>query len=426
MTELDALLLGWSDGSLAADDLMALNGLLADPANRAILKQHFEFNTALRQALAAAAATEKSDANVEHLAVTLAARAPSRAERLSWWRPWTQIHTPRRRWAWSIFATCTALILCVLGWKLSIPAPAPEPVVEKELDVPRPQIESAMSNVRVRHGDQLLPATAGLELLDGDTVEVPADSIATIVYANEATQLEIGAQTDLRLKISPHGKCWELRRGSVWAIVAPQPAGQPMRIVTADAEVRVMGTRFLVAAKPDRTRLEVDQGLVSIQRSGDAAPAEVGSGQFAEAGKTLPPQAHESPFEQFPVLSDPDQICLDDIEPGISYDAGWRLRRHQGRFYNTEHETCRKDAAMNFKFTGTGITLYGEKMPYGGPALVYLDDEPQGTISYCAPAPGAYRQVVFTRSGLIRGPHTFKVVCKSDRWIYCDAIKYKP
>jgi hypothetical protein len=76
----------------------------------------------------------------------------------------------------------------------------------------------------------------------------------------------------------------EVVKGSVRAMVAPQPEGSPMILTSRDARAEVIGTKLSFWIDEDRTRLEVQEGSVRFvpQSEGDAVL--VSSGLFAEAG----------------------------------------------------------------------------------------------------------------------------------------------
>lgn len=79
--------------------------------------------------------------------------------------------------------------------------------------------------------------------------------------------------------------------GVLSARVQPQPAGRPLLIRTAAAEMQVVGTVFTVAAEPQRTRLEVESGTVKMTRLAD--------GQSVEVRQDSSAVALASPAEKF-------------------------------------------------------------------------------------------------------------------------------
>jgi hypothetical protein len=122
-------------------------------------------------------------------------------------------------------------------------------------------------------------------LSSGDVLETSEAGAAKFSYAGEATTLELTKDTRLKLSGDAQGKRVALDRGAVHAEVAPQPAGQPFKLLTAHGEASVLGTRFTLAAMDDFTRLDVEKGVVKLQRGNDAV--NVNAGQFSLSAEGL-------------------------------------------------------------------------------------------------------------------------------------------
>ncbi len=76
----------------------------------------------------------------------------------------------------------------------------------------------------------------------------------------------------------------DLRAGALSADIRPQPAGQPLRIAAAQAELTVVGTSFRVATGASSTSLAVSHGSVRFaSRRGDGEFL-VAAGESASAG----------------------------------------------------------------------------------------------------------------------------------------------
>jgi hypothetical protein len=87
----------------------------------------------------------------------------------------------------------------------------------------------------------------------------------------------------LKLVSLARGKRFDLRQGKIEAIVARQRLFQPLLVRTPQAEARVLGTKFMLAAATNFTRLEVTEGKVKLTRFSDSASVKVGAGQGAVA-----------------------------------------------------------------------------------------------------------------------------------------------
>ncbi|MBN1676204.1 MAG: FecR domain-containing protein [Kiritimatiellae bacterium] len=195
------------------------------------------------------------------------------------------VSAPRRtgrRW----FTAAAAAILAGLGalfvvqWNLLGPA----------LEVGESAILARVGGrvgVQRAHGE--IPGFAGQPLQPGDVVTTPgAASEAMVVYADGSS---IGLAGDTRLRLEP-ARLAGMRRvavetGTIRAEVAAQPAGRAFLVTTPHAEVRVVGTLFIVAVQGTSTRVDVEQGRVEIRRLRDGECAYVLANQYAVVGETL-------------------------------------------------------------------------------------------------------------------------------------------
>jgi ferric-dicitrate binding protein FerR (iron transport regulator) len=106
-------------------------------------------------------------------------------------------------------------------------------------------------------------AMASLQFKDGTTLTLIGDALLNVSEAN--------------------GKRLHLERGLLAADVRPQPAGKPLVIQTATAELQVIGTRFTVNADDAKTSLDVDHGRVRLERLADGQSVEVGEREQVSA-----------------------------------------------------------------------------------------------------------------------------------------------
>jgi hypothetical protein len=125
------------------------------------------------------------------------------------------------------------------------------------------------------------PVVAGMSLHEGDVVAAPMDSTA-ILALRDASRAELGPESALAFHHPGSTNALELRRGFLAVDAAHRPAGHPLAVVTPDARVEVVGTRFSMGASADETHLRVSEGLVHFVRIGDGASVDVASGHRAE------------------------------------------------------------------------------------------------------------------------------------------------
>ena len=112
------------------------------------------------------------------------------------------------------------------------------------------QVTQADEGVVIDRGGQSLTAQAGLKLTADDRLIVPDSAAASITYADD-TRVVFGPQAAATLQAGRGPtKRISLERGDFVAHVAKQVEGAPFEASTPNARVRVLGTRFLLAATP--------------------------------------------------------------------------------------------------------------------------------------------------------------------------------
>jgi len=176
-------------------------------------------------------------------------------------------------WRWAALAACVAILLSAGGYLAHVATQF------------RLAVASRQGHVTVRRGHSEFPAQAGFKLKSGDAIKTGADGRAVLKYVDEATEVELEADSLLQvLQIKP-GKQLELVRGKIEAKVAPQPRQLAMMMVTPHAEAKVLGTEFLLSADVNSTRLEVMEGAVQFANREDEKAIVVNGGFYATVGR---------------------------------------------------------------------------------------------------------------------------------------------
>jgi hypothetical protein len=137
--------------------------------------------------------------------------------------------------------------------------------------------------VTLERNGQSFPAQDGLQLLPGDLLRISGSNGAAIVYGKEKTRLALNDDTELKTLAWRKGKRFELRQGKLEAVVARQRPFGPMVLLTTQAEARVLGTKFTLAATTNETRLEVTEGRVKLTRTSDGVAVKVAAGYHTVA-----------------------------------------------------------------------------------------------------------------------------------------------
>ncbi|MBA3683756.1 MAG: CIA30 family protein [Planctomycetes bacterium] len=128
-------------------------------------------------------------------------------------------------------------------------------------------------------------ASAGASLRDGDAISADAEVVIAYTDGTRLT-LEPGARVELPARRAD-GRDVLLQQGVLRASVAPQATGSSFAIVTAQARVQVIGTRFSVTVGDGRTALAVQEGQVAFLDLASGGVSRIVSG--GENAATSPP-----------------------------------------------------------------------------------------------------------------------------------------
>jgi hypothetical protein len=137
--------------------------------------------------------------------------------------------------------------------------------------------------ISLERGGQVAVATAGTRLEPGDVLRTSPGGAVVIGYTPEATRLTVRPGTELTLETFSKGKRFQLGFGQIEASVARQRPFRPMIVRTPQAQARVVGTRFMLVATNNLTRLAVTEGKVRLTRLVDGGTVDVASGHYAVA-----------------------------------------------------------------------------------------------------------------------------------------------
>jgi len=138
--------------------------------------------------------------------------------------------------------------------------------------------------VKVNRAGDPVPSYAGQRLEDGDRIRV-GDGQGALLLRNGA-RARLAASTSLTLANSgrlPNEERLALELGTAAFVVPKLAAGRTLTVVTAQVEVRVVGTRFSVTADNGgkgvsvRSCVAVSEGRVRLRRG--TAERELGAGQ---------------------------------------------------------------------------------------------------------------------------------------------------
>jgi len=251
MNRLEELLALWEAGELSPAELAELKQRLAAPEGRAELVNRwlltetiYDTFRAHREAAPAVQLNPVPNRRVGGIA------SPSDRRRRLPWLVWREFHfSIGRLMAWGA-AAC--LGLAVLGWYFQKAAVA--------------RLAEAREQVVIYRRGRGQSAASGQALYVGDTVIVPPTGAASITWPGESSVVNLSGGARFALLNPMFGKKMALQAGAMEAAVAPQPGLRPLKILTPEAEARVVGTRFSLAATSAVTRIEVLEGAVRFRK----------------------------------------------------------------------------------------------------------------------------------------------------------------
>ena len=257
---------GYLDGELTRDDESRLaEWLAADGEHVRQFVREIQLHRQIRETMLARQFQADTLATVSRVA-----REPwpwpvrALAQLFAW--PWA----PALRRAWLPLTACVTLVAGVAVWWVG--PTMGEPVLA----------EVSAGGVTIERAGQTIAAMAGMRLQFADVLRTGTNSL-TITYAPEKTRVQLKPGATLKLLPWLRGKRFELGKGKIEAVVARQRPFRSMLVHTPQAEARVLGTEFTLAATTNATRLEVTAGNVKLTRLSDRAAVKVAAGHYAVA-----------------------------------------------------------------------------------------------------------------------------------------------
>jgi hypothetical protein len=114
---------------------------------------------------------------------------------------------------------------------------------------------------------------------------------------------------------------------------------------------------------------------------------------------------------------------IDDDDTAISYTGKWTANgnRGVGDYEDAVHATGINGDSASLTFTGTGISVIGEKNTDQGQVEIFIDGTSKGLVDTAATTRQA-QAVIYSTSGLSAGSHTIKVVKRSGTWATLDGF----
>ena len=120
----------------------------------------------------------------------------------------------------------------------------------------------------------------------------------------------------------------------------------------------------------------------------------------------------------------------DDDDQALSYTGTWTTQgsRGYGDYQDNVHYTATNGDTVTLTFSGTGVSLIGEKSSDQGEVALSIDGVAAGTADTSVPSGSAreVQQVLFTSATLAAGSHTLQVTMNSGSYMTVDAFRVSP
>ena len=115
---------------------------------------------------------------------------------------------------------------------------------------------------------------------------------------------------------------------------------------------------------------------------------------------------------------------IDDDDTAISYTGSWTANgdRGDGDYEDNVHATTTNGDTASLTFTGTGVSVLGEKNSDQGQVEIFLDGVSQGQFDTTSATRQA-QVVIYSTSGLAVGSHTVQFVKRSGTWATLDGFE---
>jgi ferric-dicitrate binding protein FerR (iron transport regulator) len=138
--------------------------------------------------------------------------------------------------------------------------------------------------VVVERGSEMLETEAAGAIRVGDVVRTPPGAPLVAGY-RDGTQVELSGGGSLACEAAgSDGKSLFLHDGQLTVFAAKQPKNRPMVVRTPQAEVTVVGTKFVLRSRDGITRVEVTEGEVLLRGLQDEDAVRVRQGESKAIG----------------------------------------------------------------------------------------------------------------------------------------------
>lgn len=136
---------------------------------------------------------------------------------------------------------------------------------ENKLDQTKGRIAFLKGEISVQRGEQKFKAIVSQEILNGDVILTGPKSVATLVFGENSTVIEIQSDSKFQVKESSDEKNFFQDKGSSWILTNKLLKGEKMNLHTPTTTAGVRGTKFYTLVYGDMTFTCHCEGRIELE-----------------------------------------------------------------------------------------------------------------------------------------------------------------
>lgn len=136
---------------------------------------------------------------------------------------------------------------------------------ENKSDQIKGRIAFLKGEISVQRGEQKFKAIVSQEILNGDVILTGPKSVATLVFGENSTVIEIQSDSKFQVKESSDEKNFFQDKGSSWILTNKLLKGEKMNLHTPTTTAGVRGTKFYTSVYGDMTFTCHCEGRIELE-----------------------------------------------------------------------------------------------------------------------------------------------------------------
>ncbi|WP_061278472.1 FecR family protein [Leptospira interrogans] len=136
---------------------------------------------------------------------------------------------------------------------------------ENKSDQTKGRIAFLKGEISVQRGEQKFKAIVSQEILNGDVILTEPKSVATLVFGENSTVIEVQSDSKFQVKESSDEKNFFQDKGSSWILTNKLLKGEKMNLHTPTTTAGVRGTKFYTSVYGDMTFTCHCEGRIELE-----------------------------------------------------------------------------------------------------------------------------------------------------------------